>query len=97
LKYNPFIVKKKQDRKVIRALSMITQFTLFLLVPILGLGGAGLLLDRKLGTRWIAIVLFFMGAVSGFVNVYRFAMTIIQGDEASKKPDESESVSEKKE
>lgn len=97
MKYNSFIVKKKQDRKVIRALSMITQFTLFLLVPILGLGGAGLLLDRKLGTRWIAIVLFFMGAVSGFVNVYRFAMTIIQGDEASEKHDESESVSEKKE
>jgi F0F1-type ATP synthase assembly protein I len=90
-------VKKKQDRKVIRALSMLTQFTLFLLVPILGMGGAGLLLDRELGTRWIAIVLFFMGAIAGFNNVYRFAMTIIQGEGSSEKPDESESVSEKKE
>lgn len=90
-------MKKKQDRKVIRALSMLTQFTLFLLVPILGMGGAGLLLDRELGTRWIAIVLFFMGAIAGFNNVYRFAMTIIQGEGSSEKPDESESVSEKKE
>ena len=48
-------MKKKQDRKVIRALSMITQFTLFLLVPILGLGGVGLLLDRKLGTTGYSI------------------------------------------
>jgi F0F1-type ATP synthase assembly protein I len=90
-------VKKKQDRKVIRALSMLTQFTLFLLVPILGLGGAGLWLDGKLGTGWIAIVLFFVGAIAGFNNVYRFAMTIIQGGGSSEKPDESESVSEKKE
>lgn len=90
-------MKKKQDRKVIRALSMITQFTLFLLVPILGLGAVGLLLDRKLGTGWIAIVLFFVGAIAGFNNVYRFAMTIIQGEGSSEKPDESESVSEKKE
>ena len=90
-------MKKKQDRKVIRALSMITQFTLFLLVPILGLGAVGLLLDRKLGTGWIAIVLFFVGAIVGFNNVYRFAMAIIQGGGSSEKPDESESVSEKKE
>ena len=90
-------MKKKQDRKVIRALSMITQFTLFLLVPILGLGAVGLLLDRKLGTGWIAIVLFFVGAIAGFNNVYRFAMNIIQGGGSSEKPDESESVSEKKE
>ena len=82
-------MKKKQDRKVIRALSMITQFTLFLLVPILGLGAVGLLLDRKLGTGWIAIVLFFVGAIAGFNNVYRFAMTIIQGEGSSEKPDES--------
>ncbi len=96
MKYNSYIVKRNRDHKVIRALSMLSQFTLFLLVPILGLGALGWLLDRQFGTKWIAILFFFIGAVAGFQNIYRYAMSITQGSGSMDKPDESESVSEKK-
>ncbi len=89
-------MKRNQDRKVIRALSMLTQFTIFLLVPIIGMGALGYLLDRKFGTKWIAILFFFIGAVAGFNNIYRYAMNIIQGGKNPEEHNESESVSEKK-
>ena len=90
-------MKKNRDRNVIRALSMLSQFTLFLLVPILGMGALGWFLDRHFGTKWIAIVFFFIGAVAGFRNIYRFAMSITNDGGTPDTSDESESVSEKKE
>ena len=74
---------------------MMFQFTLFLLVPICGMGALGFFLDRKLGTKWIAILFFFIGALAGFRNIYRFAMSI---SDDKKDPDrnESEGGSEKK-
>ncbi len=93
--YNSLIVKKDQDRNVIRALSMLTQFTLFLLVPVLGLGAVGVFLDRYFETKWIAILFFFIGAVAGFNNMYRYAMSISGGKGTSDKTDESPDSSEK--
>jgi len=95
LKYNSYIVKRNRDHKVIRALSMLSQFTLFLLVPILGLGALGWLLDRQFGTKWIAILFFFIGAVAGFQNIYRYAMSISEGRGSADSKDESSDSSEK--
>ena len=88
-------MRRDNDRKVIRALSMMFQFTLFLLVPVLGMGALGLFLDRKLGTKWIAILFFFIGALAGFRNIYRFAMSI-SDDKKDPGRNESEGGSEKK-
>ena len=57
-------------------LSLITQFTLYMLVPIGGLSAGGYFLDRYFHTSWIFIVCFFVGAVAGGQNVYRLAMKI---------------------
>lgn len=62
---------KKENREIANALIMILQISITMLVPILlcSLGGAWL--DGKLGTKWIAIVGFVLGAIAGFQNVYR--------------------------
>ncbi len=88
-------MKKHEDRKVIRALSMLLQFTLFLLVPICGMGALGYYLDRRFGTKWIAILFFFIGAVAGFQNIYRYAMSISEGRGSADSKDESSDSSEK--
>ena len=44
-----------------------------MLVPIAMCFFGGLLLDRWLGTSFIAIVLFFVGAIAGGRNVYLLA------------------------
>ena len=90
-------MKKGDDRKVIRALSMMFQFTLFLLVPICGMGALGIFLDGRLGTKWIAILFFFIGAIAGFRNIYRFAMSIMEDKGSSNERHESSDRSEKNE
>ena len=69
--------RKRKDensmREVFKTLSCITQFGISMLVPIAMCFFAGLALDKWLGTSFIAIVLFFVGAVAGARNVYRLA------------------------
>jgi F0F1-type ATP synthase assembly protein I len=44
----------------------------FVLAIVIGFG-AGVLLDRWLGTNWLWIVFFVFGLVAGILNVYRTA------------------------
>ena len=73
---------------------MLLQFGLFLLVPICMMSALGYFLDMKFGTKWIAIVFFFIGAIAGFQNIYRYAMNI-SGSGKTDVSDESEDGSEK--
>lgn len=66
----------RHDKSVIRALMMIFQFGLNMLVPIVLCTLAGIFIDRKLGTSFMTIVLFFAGALAGFTNIYRMAKKI---------------------
>ena len=60
---------KKENREIANALILILQISITMLVPILlcSLGGAWL--DGKLGTKWIGVVGFILGAIAGFQNV----------------------------
>ena len=65
--------EQKHRNENFKMLSLITQFGINMLVPIFLCFFIGMFLDRKLGTNYIAILLFFIGAVAGFRNVYIFA------------------------
>ena len=69
----------EKRRNVQQSFAQILQFSLYMLVPICGMSALGFLLDRKFGTSWIMILGFFVGAVAGFQNIYRYAMKIIRG------------------
>lgn len=77
--------KKDEKNSIYRNLSLITQFGLFMIVPIALMSALGYFLDKWLGTSWIIIVCFFVGAIAGGQNVYRFAMK-----SASKKQEEQD-------
>ncbi len=68
----------KYNKTVYRALVMITQFGVNMLVPIFLCSFAGMYLDRKLGTNVWMVALFFVGALAGFTNVFRFARKIYE-------------------
>ncbi len=77
-----------------KALITITQFGIDMLVPIFLCSMAGRWLDGKLGTSWIFVVMFFVGAAAGASNVYRLARklmnesgTVRNRDRAAVKPD----------
>ena len=76
----------KYHKNVYKALSIITQFSINMLVPIFGCSFLGMFLDRKLGTGFCMIILFFVGALAGFRNVYRMAATIFKDKGERDKP-----------
>lgn len=77
--------EKPYDRTVYQSLTMIFQFGINMIVPIAMMTVLGIWLDRKLGTGYLTIVLFIVGAVAGGQNVYRMARGIYSASGKSKK------------
>lgn len=66
----------KFDKSVYQALTMITQFGINMLVPIFICSFLGWFIDGKLGTNYWFVILFFVGALAGGYNVFRFARAV---------------------
>lgn len=75
----------KYSKNVYRSLAMITQFGINMIVPIVICSFAGLFLDRKLGTSFLMVLFFFIGALAGFRNVYVFARKIYSKTDTKRK------------
>lgn len=92
--------KKKMDKSVYRSFAMITQFGINMLVPIGMMTWLGVYLDKRFGTSYLMIVLFFVGAVAGGRNVYRMAQKVYgTGSKESRKekPESNDRETEKSE
>ena len=63
----------KYHKDVFRSITLIFQFGINMIVPILLCTFAGIFLDRLFSTSFIVIILFFIGALAGFRNIYIFA------------------------
>ncbi|MBD5458934.1 MAG: AtpZ/AtpI family protein [Lachnospiraceae bacterium] len=57
---------------------MISQFGINMLVPIFLCSFIGIAIDKRCGTSFWVVILFFIGAAAGFRNVYRFARKIYE-------------------
>ncbi|MCD8325535.1 MAG: AtpZ/AtpI family protein [Lachnospiraceae bacterium] len=77
---------KKNNNSVLRALSMISQFGINMVVPIAMCCAGGYFLDQWLGTEFFFIILFFVGAAAGAWNVYKTVRTIVKLDERKDNP-----------
>lgn len=77
--------KRKYGKSVYQSLTMVTQFGINMIVPIALCSFVGYYLDRFLGTSYIVIILFFIGATAGFRNIYIFSRKIFQQPPESKK------------
>lgn len=75
----------KYNRNVYQALTMIMQFGINMLVPIFLCSFAGMYLDRKFNTSFWMILLFFVGTLAGFTNVFRFARKIYETPAATRR------------
>ena len=75
----------RYNKNVYHALMMISQFGINMLVPIFICSFAGMFLDRKFGTSYWTVALFFVGALAGFTNVFRFAKKIYDTPAASRR------------
>lgn len=66
----------RYDKSVYKALTFFSQFTINMLVPIFLCSVAGYLLDKKLDTSIFFVILFFVGALAGFRNVFILAKRV---------------------
>lgn len=73
--------KQKYDKSVYRSFALITQFGINMLVPIFLCSFLGIWLDKKFGTSYWMIVLFFIGALAGFRNIYIMAAKVYKDRE----------------
>ncbi|MCM1103648.1 MAG: AtpZ/AtpI family protein [Clostridium sp.] len=71
---------KRNDGRVLEALALVMQFGIHMIVPIFMCLFLGLWIDRKAGTSYWVIILFFMGALAGFTNIYKLARKIYGRD-----------------
>lgn len=81
----PYERKNKQDKSVYRALVLIMQFGINMLVPIGFMSWLGILLDRRCGTSFFMVLFFFIGAIAGFQNIWRMARSVFDGQSHGEK------------
>ena len=79
------MIMKKQSL-VIRSLTTISQFGINMVVPICMCSFSGYFLDKWLETSFFIIVLFFVGALAGFRNIYIWARKIYEDDSRKDNP-----------
>lgn len=63
----------KYQKNVMRSLAYFFQVGINMIVPIMLCMFLGMFLDRIFHTSFISIIMFFIGAVAGFRNIYIFA------------------------
>lgn len=76
----------KKQSLVMRSLAAISQFGINMVVPICMCSAAGYFLDKWLETNFLMIILFFVGALAGFRNIYILARKIYDDDSRKENP-----------
>lgn len=76
--------KPTDNRTTFQTLALITQLGLMMIVSISMPSALGIWLDKKLGTAWITILMFVIGAIAGVQSVYRMIQKIY-GDKGQNK------------
>lgn len=72
--------KRKYKKSVYQSFALVTQFGINMLVPIFLCSFAGMFIDKKSGTAYWFVLLFFVGALAGFRNIFIMAKKIYEGD-----------------
>lgn len=75
--------KKKANKETGLAFSFILQFSINMILPILSLTALGYYIDTKVGTSFLVIVGFFLGALTGATTIYKMSRVMIKKDELS--------------
>ncbi|MGN0402967.1 MAG: AtpZ/AtpI family protein [Acetatifactor sp.] len=74
--------KRKDDKKkTLQTFTLITQIGLVMIVSIGMMSALGIWLDRKLGTSFIMVILFFVGALAGGQGAYRMVKQIFREED----------------
>lgn len=79
----------EDKRKTFQILTLVTQLGLLMISSVGIAMWLGIWLDRRLGTSFMTVILFFLGAVAGFQSAYRMIKQIFR-DEGDRNDKSSE-------
>ena len=63
--------KRNNNKEIVEAFSMVTQFGINMLVPIGVFVALGVWIGDKYDMDWVVIPLFFVGALAGYNSIFR--------------------------
>lgn len=64
-------MKKKKSQNIFEVLVLVSHIAIIMIVSILGCSALGLYIGEKIHNEWIFIIFFIIGALSGFLGVYK--------------------------
>lgn len=73
--------KQKYKRTVYQSFALISQFGITMVVPIFLCSFLGWYLDQRMQTSYLFVVLFFVGALAGFRNIYVLSKKVMKEEE----------------
>ncbi|WP_343207867.1 AtpZ/AtpI family protein [Anaerolentibacter hominis] len=74
---------KNKNRPVVRALSLILQLGITMMVPIFLCLFVGSWLDKKLNTNFLVILFLILGMLAGFRNAYYSVKSFLKEEDKS--------------
>ena len=80
-------MKKNNKHEIVQAFSMVLQFGLNMLVPVVACVALGVWLGDKYDMDWIMIPLFFVGALAGYNSIYRMVKAFLKDTDSKKEQD----------
>lgn len=71
-------MKKVNNREVIESFSMVLQFGINMITPIVMCIALGVWIGDKYNMDWIVIPLFFVGALAGYNSIFRMVQKYLK-------------------
>lgn len=81
-------MKKINNREIVTSFSMVLQFGINMLVPIVLCIALGVWLGDKYDMDWIVIPLFFVGALAGYNSIFRMVKNYLKNTEKKTKKEQ---------
>lgn len=78
-------MKKKNNRQVAEALSMVMQFGINMLVPIGIMVALGVWIGGKYNMDWVVIPLFIAGVLAGYNSIFRMVKKYLKTNDVRTK------------
>ena len=74
-------MKKVNNREIVQSFSMVLQFGINMLVPIVLCIALGVWIGDKYDMDWVVIPLFFVGALAGYNSIFRMVKQYLKKKE----------------
>lgn len=81
-------MKKINKREIVTSSSMVLQFSLNMITPIVLCVALGVWIGNEYDMDWVVIPLFFVGAIAGYNSIYRMVKEYLKSTKKETKKEE---------